>query len=67
MSDRFRKRMDKVAGRGGVKCYCCGLSKSEKTSIRMWFNRELQDEIDEALSLPKEIVNAVDENFWDLI
>ena len=46
MADRFRKRMDAVAGRGGVKCYCCGLGRSQQTSIRMWFNKELRKEID---------------------
>ena len=47
MADRFRKRMDSVAGRGGVNCRCCRLEKSQMTSVRMWFNKELQSEIND--------------------
>jgi len=51
MADRFRKRMDRVSGKGGVrgKCGCCGLGMSSKTAVRMWFNRELQNEIEEEI------------------
>ena len=47
MSDRFRKFMDKRAGRGGVKCYCCEGKYLRKRSVRTEMNREARDEIDE--------------------
>jgi len=46
VSDHFRKLMDKRAGRGGVKCYCCGLDIAGKRATRSEFKRELRREIE---------------------
>ena len=49
MSDRFRKMMDKRAGRGGVKCYCCGLDKAGQRAVRKNLKDETRREADEEL------------------
>jgi len=45
MADRYKKLMDKRAGPGGVKCYCCGLDKKESRTVRRQMKLELKNRL----------------------